>query len=88
MDVRPLMRTNDDFMRAAVQFDEANPKLKEGFSAALAAQGFVADTSALNWAYIEEWSRPVLNQSTHINVASSSSSTVLNGPSRRTHSAL
>lgn len=26
--------------------------------AALAAKGFVADTSALNWAYIEEWSRP------------------------------
>src|SRR5215831_16687085 len=30
VDVRPMMRTNDDFTRAAPQFDVANPKLKEG----------------------------------------------------------
>ncbi len=51
VDVRPLMRTNDDFTRAAVQFDEANPKLKEGFTAALAdgglpvTQGFIGSTA-------------------------------------------
>ncbi len=51
VDVRPLMRTNDDFTRAAVQFDIANSKLKEGFTAALAnggapvTQGFVGSTS-------------------------------------------
>jgi aspartate kinase len=45
------MRTNDDFTRAAVQFDLANPKLKEGFLTALAngglpvTQGFVGSTS-------------------------------------------
>ncbi len=50
VDVRPMMRTNDDFTRAAVQFDIANPKLKEGFTAALAdggapvTQGFVGST--------------------------------------------
>jgi aspartate kinase len=51
VDVRPMMRTNDDFTRAAVQFDLANPKLKEGFLTALAngglpvTQGFVGSTS-------------------------------------------
>lgn len=51
VDVRPLMRTNDDFTRAAVQFDEANPKLKEGFTGALAdgglpvTQGFIGSTA-------------------------------------------
>ncbi len=51
VDVRPMMRTNDDFTRAAVQFDVANPKLKEGFAAALAeggvpvTQGFIGSTS-------------------------------------------
>src|SRR5215510_9538144 len=51
VDVRSMMRTNDDFTRAAVQFDIANPKLKEGFTAALAdggvpvTQGFVGSTS-------------------------------------------
>ncbi|MEO6724056.1 MAG: lysine-sensitive aspartokinase 3, partial [Blastocatellia bacterium] len=50
VDVRPLMRTNNDFTRAAVQFDIANPKLKEGFTAALAdggvpvTQGFIGST--------------------------------------------
>jgi aspartate kinase len=50
VDVRPMMRTNDDFTRAAVQFDDANPKLKECFSAALAdggapvTQGFIGST--------------------------------------------
>ncbi|HMV48490.1 MAG TPA: lysine-sensitive aspartokinase 3 [Blastocatellia bacterium] len=51
VDVRPLMRTNDDFTRAAVQFDVANPKLNEGFTAALAdggvpvTQGFIGSTA-------------------------------------------
>jgi aspartate kinase len=51
VDVRPMMRTNDEFTRAAPQFDVANPKLKEGFSAALAdgaapvTQGFIGSTS-------------------------------------------
>lgn len=51
VDVRPLMRTNNDFTRAAVQFDVANPKLKEGFTAALAGggvpvtQGFIGSTT-------------------------------------------
>lgn len=51
VDVRPLMRTNDDFTRAAVQFDEANARLKEGFTAALVndgvpvTQGFIGSTS-------------------------------------------
>lgn len=51
VDVRPMMRTNDDFTRAAVQFDVANPKLKEEFTAALAdggapvTQGFIGSTS-------------------------------------------
>jgi aspartate kinase len=51
VDVRPMMRTNDDFTRAAVQFDIANPKLKEGFTAALGGggvpvtQGFIGSTA-------------------------------------------
>ncbi|MBS1787409.1 MAG: lysine-sensitive aspartokinase 3 [Acidobacteria bacterium] len=51
VDVRPLMRTNDDFTRAAVQFEKANPKLKEGFTAALVngglpiTQGFIGSTA-------------------------------------------
>lgn len=51
VDVRPLMRTNNDFTRAAIQFDEANPKLHEGFTAALAngglpvTQGFIGSTA-------------------------------------------
>ena len=51
VDVRPLMRTNDDFTRAAVQFDAANLKLKEGFAPLIAAgevpvtQGFIGSTS-------------------------------------------
>jgi len=51
VDVRPMMRTNDDFTRAAVLFDIANPELKEGFTAALASggvpvtQGFIGSTS-------------------------------------------
>jgi aspartate kinase len=51
VDVRPMMRTNDDFTRAAPQFDVANPKLKECFTAALSdggapvTQGFIGSTS-------------------------------------------
>jgi aspartate kinase len=51
VDVRPMMRTNDDFTRAAPQFEIANPKLKEGFTAALAdggapvTQGFIGSTA-------------------------------------------
>ncbi|MGH9755816.1 MAG: lysine-sensitive aspartokinase 3 [Blastocatellia bacterium] len=51
VDVRPMMRTNDDFTRAAPQFEVANPKLKEGFTTALAdggvpvTQGFIGSTS-------------------------------------------
>ncbi|MGH9842407.1 MAG: lysine-sensitive aspartokinase 3 [Blastocatellia bacterium] len=50
VDVRPLMRTNDDFTRAAVQFDEAYPRLNAGFTEALAGnnvpvtQGFIGST--------------------------------------------
>jgi aspartate kinase len=39
VDVRPMMRTNGDFTRAAPQFEIANPKLKEGLMAALASGG-------------------------------------------------
>jgi aspartate kinase len=51
VDVRPMMRTNDDFTRAAPQFEIANPKLKEGFTAALSdggapvTQGFIGSTA-------------------------------------------
>lgn len=52
VDARPAMRTNDDFMRAAIDFDEANPRLAETFKAALAdggvpvTQGFIGSTSS------------------------------------------
>jgi aspartate kinase len=52
VDVRPAMRTNDDFMRAAIDFDAANPRLAETFRAALAdggvpvTQGFIGSTSS------------------------------------------
>ena len=51
VDVRPMMRTNDDFTRAAIQFEEANPRLLAGFAAALAddglpvTQGFIGSTA-------------------------------------------
>jgi aspartate kinase len=51
VDVRPMMRTNGDFTRAAPQFEIANPKLKEGLMAALAdggapvTQGFIGSTA-------------------------------------------
>ena len=51
VDVRPLLRTNNDFTRAAVQFDEANPRLKAGFIEALdgtnvpVTQGFIGSTA-------------------------------------------
>jgi aspartate kinase len=51
VDVRPSMRTNADFTRAAVQFDSANPKLQATFNAALSnggvpvTQGFIGATS-------------------------------------------
>ncbi|MCI0390479.1 MAG: lysine-sensitive aspartokinase 3 [Acidobacteria bacterium] len=51
VDVRPMMRTNDDFTRAAAQFEIANPKLKESFTAVLAGggvpvtQGFIGSTA-------------------------------------------
>ncbi|MBO0860650.1 MAG: lysine-sensitive aspartokinase 3 [Chloracidobacterium sp.] len=51
VDVRPMMRTNEDFTRAAPQFEIANPMLKEGFTAALAGggapvtQGFIGSTA-------------------------------------------
>ncbi len=51
VDVRLLMRTNDDFTRAAVQFDVANPLLKTEFEKALAGdglpvtQGFIGSTA-------------------------------------------
>lgn len=50
VDVRPLLRTNEDFTRAAVQFEEANPRLKNGFAPLLAenvlpvTQGFIGST--------------------------------------------
>jgi aspartate kinase len=51
VDVRPLMRTNDDYTRAAVNFEESNPRLKAGFLAALGednipiTQGFIGSTA-------------------------------------------
>jgi aspartate kinase len=51
VDVRPWMRTGDDFTRAAVQFDIANPNLKAGFTAALSdggapvTQGFIGSNA-------------------------------------------
>jgi len=52
VDIRPLLRTNDDFSRAAVQFEVANPRLKSGFVPLLAegqipvTQGFIGSTAA------------------------------------------
>lgn len=51
VDIRPLMRTNDDFTRAVVQFEVVNPNLKEGFAPLIAAgevpvtQGFIGSTA-------------------------------------------
>lgn len=51
IDVRPLMRTNDDFTRAAVDFATANPLLNAAFTAAVVdgsvpvTQGFIGSTS-------------------------------------------
>jgi len=52
VDIRPLLRTNDDFTRAAVRFDLADPRLKAGFGSILSdggvpvTQGFVGSTEA------------------------------------------
>jgi aspartate kinase len=51
VDIRPLLRTNDDFTRAAVQFDSANAQIKDGFAKLLAdkqtpvTQGFIGATA-------------------------------------------
>jgi aspartate kinase len=51
VDIRSAMRTNDDFTRAAVQFETANPALNELFKFAQAdgavpvTQGFIGSTS-------------------------------------------
>lgn len=51
VDVRPVMRTNDDFTRAAVRFDIANPGLQSLFIRALieggvpVTQGFIGSTA-------------------------------------------
>jgi aspartate kinase len=39
VDIRPAMLTNDDHTRATVQFDQANPRLKTLFTAALEGDG-------------------------------------------------
>ncbi|HKX31930.1 MAG TPA: lysine-sensitive aspartokinase 3, partial [Blastocatellia bacterium] len=50
VDIRPAMRTDGEFTRASVQFEEANPALKMLFSEALAhdgvpvTQGFIGST--------------------------------------------
>jgi aspartate kinase len=50
-DIRPYLRTNDDFTRAAVEFDETDRLLGEAFSAALAGgrvpvtQGFIGSSA-------------------------------------------
>lgn len=50
VDVREAMLTNDDHTRAAVRFDQANPRLKELFTSALenggvpVTQGFIGST--------------------------------------------
>ena len=50
VDIRPAMLTNDDHTRATVQFDQANPRLKTLFTAALegdgvpVTQGFIGST--------------------------------------------
>lgn len=51
IDVRPLLRTNDDFMRATIDFEVANPALAKAFAAKVAAgqvpvtQGFIGSTA-------------------------------------------
>jgi hypothetical protein len=51
IDIRPAMRTNDDFMRAAIDFDTADPLLHAAFTAQVAAgrvpvtQGFIGSTA-------------------------------------------
>ncbi|HZS07431.1 MAG TPA: lysine-sensitive aspartokinase 3 [Blastocatellia bacterium] len=51
VDVRQMMRTNDDFSRASVQFEIANPLLRAGFEKALVdggvpvTQGFIGSTA-------------------------------------------
>lgn len=51
IDIRPLMRTNDDFMRAAIDFDVANPLLQQAFTAQVetgrvpVTQGFIGSTA-------------------------------------------
>ena len=51
IDVRPLMRTNDDFMRAAIDFDVADPLLQQSFTAQVNAgrvpvtQGFIGSAA-------------------------------------------
>jgi aspartate kinase len=51
VDIRPAMRTNDDFTRAGVQFETANPSLNGLFKSAQtdgavpATQGFIGSTS-------------------------------------------
>lgn len=50
VDIRPAMVTNDDHTRAAVQFEQSNPRLKELFTTALSnggvpvTQGFIGST--------------------------------------------
>ncbi len=51
VDIRPAMRTNDDFTRAAINFEETDPRLRDLFTAALSGgglpvtQGFIGSTS-------------------------------------------
>jgi aspartate kinase len=51
VDIRPAMRTSDDFTRAAVRFEAANPKLHEAFKTAQTdgavpvTQGFIGTTA-------------------------------------------
>ncbi len=51
VDIRPLMRTNDDFMRAAIEFEIADPLLHQTFTAQVQAgrvpvtQGFIGSTA-------------------------------------------
>ena len=50
IDVRPLLRTNDDFMRAAIDFEVANPLLQKAFTTKVdegkvpVTQGFIGST--------------------------------------------
>ncbi len=51
IDIRPAMRTTDDFMRAAIEFEIADPLLHEAFTAQVNAgripvtQGFIGSTA-------------------------------------------